>query len=426
MVINMFIKRNLMIFVNSTSKRLNHCRIHLQTAKSSISTVAEIRHTRSANAAATILSIGTSNPPNIMYQKEYPDFYFAVNNCQHMTDLKYKFERICEKSGIRKRHMYITEDLLKQNPLMCNYNASSLDSRQEILRREVPKLAATAAMQAIAEWGQSVDKITHLIFCTMSSVDMPGADYHLARLLDLPLSVNRFMLYHQGCYAGGTALRLAKDIAENNRGARVLVVCSEMTVSSFRGPTETHMGSMVAQALFGDGSGAVIIGTNPDPSTERPIFEILWASQTMLANSGEAIEGHLNQVGLHINLHKDVPKLLSRDIRKVLVEAFDVIGLDVLDWNSVFWVAHPGGPAILDELELELGLGSDKLIASRYVLSEFGNMSSACVLYILDEMRRRSFKEGKTTTGEGLKWGVLLGFGPGVTVETVVLRSVPI
>lgn len=64
--------------------------------------------------------------------------------------------------------------------------------------------------------------------------------------------------------------------------------------------------------------------------------------------------------------------------------------------------------------------------ATRYILNEYGNMSSACVLFILDEMRKRSLKEGSATTGEGLEWGVLFGFGPGLTVETVVLHSIPI
>jgi predicted naringenin-chalcone synthase len=77
-------------------------------------------------------------------------------------------------------------------------------------------------------------------------------------------------------------------------------------------------------------------------------------------------------------------------------------------------------------VEAKLQLEKEKLCATRHILSEYGNMSSACVLFILDEMRKRSAKEGKATTGEGLDWGVLFGFGPGLTVETVVLHSVPI
>lgn len=76
-------------------------------------------------------------------------------------------------------------------------------------------------------------------------------------------------------------------------------------------------------------------------------------------------------------------------------------------------------------MEAKLGLKPEKLRSTRQVLSDYGNMSSACVLFILDEMRKSSAKEGLSTTGEGLEWGVLFGFGPGLTVETVVLHSVP-
>jgi chalcone synthase len=96
----------------------------------------------------------------------------------------------------------------------------------------------------------------------------------------------------------------------------------------------------------------------------------------------------------------------------------------ISDWNSLFWIAHPGGPAILDQVEAKLQLQKEKMRATRYILNEYGNMSSACVLFILDEMRKRSLEEGNATTGEGLEWGVLFGFGPGLTVETVVLHSI--
>ncbi|BBN69243.1 Chalcone and stilbene synthase family protein [Prunus dulcis] len=90
---------------------------------------------------------------------------------------------------------------------------------------EVPKLGKEAALKAIEEWGLPISNITHLIFCTASCVDMPAADFQLVKLLGLDSSVNRFMIYQQGCFAGGTVLRLAKDVAENNPGARILVVC---------------------------------------------------------------------------------------------------------------------------------------------------------------------------------------------------------
>ncbi|CAA7396390.1 unnamed protein product [Spirodela intermedia] len=386
--------------------------------------IEEIRKAQRAEGPATVLAIGTATPPNVLYQDEYPDYYFRITNSEHLTDLKEKFKRMCDKSMIRKRYMHLNEEILKENPNMCAYMAPSLDARQDIVVVEVPRLGKEAAVKAIKEWGQPKSKITHVVFCTTSGVDMPGADYQLTKLLGLRPSVKRLMMYQQGCFAGGTVLRLAKDLAENNRGARVLVVCSEITAVTFRGPTDTHLDSLVGQALFGDGAAAVIVGADPDPATERPLFQLVSAAQTLLPDSQGAIDGHLREVGLTFHLLKDVPGLISKNIEKSLVEAFEPLGIK--DWNSIFWIAHPGGPAILDQVEEKLALKQEKMRATREVLKEYGNMSSACVLFILDEMRRKSAEEGKATTGEGLDWGVLFGFGPGLTVETVVLHSVPI
>jgi chalcone synthase len=187
---------------------------------------------------------------------------------------------------IKKRYIHLTEEILKENPNISTYEDPSLDARQDMLIKEVPKLGEKAASKAIKEWGRPKSEITHLIFCSTSGVDMPGADYQLIKILNLNPSTKKFMLYHQGCFAGGTVLRLAKDLAENNIGARVLVVCSEITsVVSFHGPDENHMDFLVAHVLFGDGASSVIVGSDPDTTIERPLFYIVSASETILPNS---------------------------------------------------------------------------------------------------------------------------------------------
>jgi len=198
--------------------------------------------------------------------------------------------------------MLLTEEMLKENPHMCDYNAPSLDTRQDILSTEVPTLGKEAAVKAINEWGQPMSGITHLIFSTTSGDDMPGADYQLTKLLGLESSVKRFMFYQQGCRAGGTVLRLANDIAENNHRSRVLVVCSEITsVICFRGPTETQMDSMMGRALFADGAGAVIVGADPEESIEKPIFHLVWTAQTIIRDSQGALLGQLREIGLSVH-----------------------------------------------------------------------------------------------------------------------------
>ncbi|KAL8158392.1 chalcone synthase 9-like [Apium graveolens] len=387
-------------------------------------TVNEFRKTQRAEGPATVLAIGTATPPNCLDQSTLPDIYFHVTNTEDKTGLmKEIFKRMCDKSGIKTRYLHFTEELLKDHPDFLDNITPSLDARLEILVNEVPKLGNGAATRAIKEWGQPKSKITHLIFCTTSGAHLPGADFRLAKLLGLCPSVKRYMMYQQGCFGGGTVLRLAKDLAENNKGARVLAVCCEMTVIGFRGPNGMPTDSLVAQVLFGDGAAAVIVGSDPVVGVENPLFEIVSAAQTFLPDSVDAISGQLRSIGLTYHIRREVPEMIAKNIGKSLVEAFQP--LEITDWNSIFWIAHPGGPAILDQIEKELSLKPDKLKSARTVLRDYGNMSSATVLFILDEMRNASAKDGKKTTGEGLDWGVLCSFGPGLTFETVVLHSVP-
>ncbi|KAG5234554.1 chalcone synthase [Salix suchowensis] len=377
--------------------------------------VDQIRKAQRARGPAMVLGIGTAVPVNCFYQADYPDYFFRVTKTENLTELKAKFKRICQKSMIKKRYMHLTEETIKGNPEIGTFMIPSLNVRQDIVLEEVPKLGKEAALKAIREWGQPMSKITHLVFCTTSGVHMPGADYQLAKLLGLSSSVKRLMLYQQGCYGGGTVLRVAKDLAENNAGARVLVVCSEITAITFHAPNEAQLGCLVGQALF-----------DPDTLAEKPIFQLVSAAQITIPDSEHAIEGHVRENGLVIHLSEDVPKLISDNVEAALREVVTPIGGVLSDWNSLFWAVHAGGRAILDGVEAKLKLNREKLGVTRHILSEYGNVASACVLFVLDEMRERSFKEGKATTGEGLEWGVLIGLGPGLTMETLVLHSVPV
>ncbi|KAJ0507526.1 putative chalcone synthase [Helianthus annuus] len=131
--------------------------------------VETIRETQRAQGLATILAIGTATP----------------------------FNCVIDKTMIKKRFMILSEEFLKKNPNMCEYMSPSLNTRQDLLITAVPKLGGEAAIKAIKEWGVSKSKITHLIFCTTSGLDMPGADLQLTKLLGLSPLVKRLMIYQQ-------------------------------------------------------------------------------------------------------------------------------------------------------------------------------------------------------------------------------------
>ena len=317
--------------------------------------------------------------------------------------------------------MHLSEQIIKQKPDMWSYGASSLSDRLAIMNKETPKLGEKAALNAIKEWGQPKSKITHLVFCTSTSLHMPCADYQLANLLRLEPTVKRVMLCLQGCIGGGTALRIAKDLAENNKDARVLIVCSEIMSLTFCKPQSECLESL---ALYGDGAAAVIVGSDPNTPIERPLFELFSTSQMIIPNTESKIQGHVREMGLVISMAQDLPTKVSDNIKKCIPVAC-VPNPRITEWNSLFYIVHPSGPAILDKIEEKLELRKEKLKMSRDVLREYGNTVSSSVFFVMDKMRKESKEKNKSTADEGLEWGVLFALGPGVTVETVVLRSFP-
>ncbi|MCO5555270.1 hypothetical protein L7F22_008815 [Adiantum nelumboides] len=222
-----------------------------------------VEHATPHENHACILAIARAVPPYKVIQQNYADFYFNVTNCQHMTRLKLKMQRICERSKVETRHSIMTEEFLRQYPELYTPGTPSLELRHRLLAEEVPRLAAQAAEEALREWGRPAHHITHLVVVTLSGVAIPGADVRLVQLLGLRPCVRRVMLYMLGCYAGVTALRVAKDLAENNPGSRVLVCCSELSATTFRAPHEFSPYNLVSAALFGDGAAALIIGAQP-------------------------------------------------------------------------------------------------------------------------------------------------------------------
>ncbi|KAM7272065.1 hypothetical protein ACFE04_031279 [Oxalis oulophora] len=372
--------------------------------------------------AAAILAIATANPTNCQDQASFPDFIFRVTNREDKTELKEKMQRICDRSGIKKRYLHISEEIFKAHPNIYENGAASYDTRQALMLPDVAQLGKEAALKAIKEWGQPISKITHLVCTTATGIEMPGLDYQLTKLLNLSPTVQRYMYYQQGCYSGAAALRSAKDLAENNPGSRVLVVCSELlSTMFFHGPMENELDHLVGNVIFGDGAASVIVGAHPDLSIERPIFQMESARQMLIPDSDGVLGANLREMGATYYITPKVPILVGNNVEANLKDSFSHIGIS--DWNSLFYIVHPGGPAILNKVTEKLSLKEGKLKASFQVLSDYGNMGGPSVIFAMNEMRQRAFQEGNSTTGDGKQWGVLIGLGPGVTMETIVLRS---
>uniref|UniRef100_A0A804P0J5 Chalcone/stilbene synthase N-terminal domain-containing protein n=1 Tax=Zea mays TaxID=4577 RepID=A0A804P0J5_MAIZE len=259
---------------------------------------------RNGGGPACVLGVGTANPANCVQQDEYTDWYFRITKSDHLTDTKATMKKMCEKMMVKQRYLQVNEELFSEHPELLDPTAPSLEAKLAIVASAMPRLVAAAAEKAIAEWGRPAGDITHLIFATSSSAQLPHIDLRIASLLGLSSTVQRTVIGFHACTGSSAALRIAKDIAENNRGARVLVACADMwsVVDSYTVPNEAHRYGIIGHAIFGDGAGAVVVGSRPQEPVERPIFEMVSASQATVPRSERAVAAELTNCGLEYRL----------------------------------------------------------------------------------------------------------------------------
>lgn len=309
----------------------------------------------------------------------------------------------------------MSKEILDKYPELATEGSPTIKQRLDIANTAVLEMAVEASHACMAEWKRPAGDITHIVYVSSSEIRLPGGDLYLANQLGLRSNVGRVMLYFLGCYGGVTGLRVAKDIAENNPGSRVLLTTSETTILGFRPPNMARPYDLVGAALFGDGAAAVVIGADPVDGMETPFMELDYAVQQFLPGTHDIIDGRISEEGINFKLGRDLPLMIEGHIegfcRMLMAEA----GLK--DFNELFWAVHPGGPAILNRLERSLGLRPEKLQCSRRALMDYGNASSNTVFYVMDYMREELRREG------GQEWGLVLAFGPGITFEGILVRS---
>ncbi|KAK4477157.1 hypothetical protein RD792_016370 [Penstemon davidsonii] len=366
---------------------------------------------------ATILALGKAFPHQLVMQEFLVDGYFRNTNCDDL-DLKEKLTRLCKTTTVKTRYVVMSEEILKKYPELAIEGLPTVKQRLDICNSAVTEMAIDASQSCIKKWGRPVSDITHLVYVSSSEARLPGGDLYLAKGLGLKPNTQRVMVYFSGCSGGVAGLRVAKDIAENNPGSRVLLATSETTIIGFKPPSVHRPYDLVGVALFGDGAGAMVIGSNPDLNIEKPLFELHTAIQHFLPNTEKIIDGKLTEEGISFKLERELPQIIEDNIQDFCNELMGFGSFSKNDYNKLFWAVHPGGPAILNRLEKKLELLPEKLRASRKALADYGNASSNTIVYVLEYM----LEEGKN----GNEWGLVLAFGPGITFEGILARNLTV
>ncbi|MBP2690183.1 MAG: chalcone and stilbene synthase domain protein, partial [Deltaproteobacteria bacterium] len=172
--------------------------------------------------------------------------------------------------------------------------------------------------------------------------------------------------------------------------------------------------SLLANSLFADGAGAAIVSAR-EPGPGTPAYRMAGFRSALVPAGEQDMAWRIGDQGFDIALSSYVPKLIGSNIRELVGPALAAGGLSLSDIGT--WAVHPGGKAIIDQVQRTLGLSDDQVGASREVLRLRGNMSSATILFVLEEILKRP-------AGKGRERVCAVAFGPGLTVETAILEAI--
>jgi alpha-pyrone synthase len=372
----------------------------------------------------TILeAIATANPPFELAQDQALAFMSQLEGIS--PGLHDRATSIYAKSAIDTRYTCI-HDYLTIPPNFTFYPNNwhlepppSTFERNQLYQTYAAKIAQSAAEQVIQQSDLDPITLTHLIVVTCTGFTAPGLDVHLVQQLGLRKNIDRTLIGFMGCYAAFNGLKTAHAICQSNSRAKVLLVCVELCTLHFQ--ADDSLESVVINAIFGDGAAAAILSAQ---SNSEAIGQLAYIDgySLLLPDSLDLMSWTIGNTGFLMQLSNQVPKMIKQHLPNYLADLFGRNDLNQSDID--FWAIHPGGRQILDQIQTLLALQPNALADSYEVLRQYGNMSSCTILFILK--RLLASHQAGLSQNQGLRQGVALAFGPGLTIEGCLFQQVGI
>ncbi len=313
-------------------------------------------------------------------------------------------ERFFERVGVHERHLALPADRYA--------DLAGLEQRTRAWLEVATDLGEEALRRALDECGLSAADVGELVTTTVTGVAVPSLDARLMNRLPFAPELRRVPLFGLGC-AGGAAGVARVDDYLRAFPDRVAALLSVELCSLTLQPGDFSIANLVSSGLFGDGAAAVIAVGAEHPLAATAAPAVLASRSRFFPNTERVMGWDVVDQGFRVVLSTDVPVIAREHVPDVVRGFLDDHGLGVDDVET--WVTHPGGPKVMDSLEEGLALPTGTLDPSREALARMGNLSSASILFLLDEFRRRR----RPAAGAH---GVMLAMGPAFAAELVLLR----
>lgn len=360
-----------------------------------------------------IVAIGTANPPYQRSQMELSELISSISNLS-MSEKKL-LKSVYRATGIEKRHSVLkdickTEEEFTFFPNDRNASFPSTAQRMEIYKDNALNLALAAINDCFSQL-DNFDKqaITHVITVSCTGMYAPGLDIEIVQQLKLNNHTQRSAINFMGCYGAFNGIKVANAFCQSDPNAKVLVVCVELCSIHFQKTTD--LTNLISNAIFSDGAAAIIIESNP---VRKQWLSLESFFCSLLPQSEKEMTWHIGNQGFDMILSAYVPDMIKIGISSFVSQLLEKTKWAISDIN--FFAIHPGGKKILEVCETSLNITKDDNRFSYDVMKNYGNMSSATVLFVL-----RAIWNNLQSTDCG-KNIFSCAFGPGLTLESMLLQ----
>jgi alkylresorcinol/alkylpyrone synthase len=354
-----------------------------------------------------IAGVATALPPNVVAQSDARAFIERLFGNELGREAG-PLLAVFDNSGIETRHACMPLEWYAEPHDFKESNARYVEQAE--------RLAREAALEALDRAGFTPRDVTHLLFVSSTGIATPGIDARLAGSLGFASDVRRVPIWGLGCAGGASGLARAAEFARADPNAVVLLIALELCTLAFQ-RRETDARSIVASALFSDGAAAcVVTGTahaaRPAGPGASVALEITAAGSHLWPDTLDIMGWTVDGDGLHVVFSRDIPTFVRRQVRDDLDRFLASRRLTRADVTH--YVAHPGGPKVLDAYARAFEIEPARLDRARDVLRRCGNMSSPTCLFVL-ESAIADFAAGDRA--------LVLALGPGFASEYVVLEA---
>jgi len=352
---------------------------------------------------ARIAAVASALPENRYTQNEITDVIAPMISAVPATQAVLR--RLHAASRVDTRHMVL--------PLQSYTEATSFTVRNADFVRLATDLCERALTDALQLAGLAATDVDYLMFTSVTGVSAPSVDALLIARMGLRPDVKRVPMYGLGCVAGAAGIARVDDYLVGHPDEVGVLLAVELCSLTFQ-PGDDSVGNLVATGLFGDGAAAVVmVGGDRASRTGVTGPDVVDTASRVYPESQEVIGFTAGETGFRIQLTAQVAELIEEHFEGDVLDLLAPHRLNVAEIDR--WIAHPGGPRVLEAFDAALALRPGTLDASWASLAAVGNLSSVSVLHVLEQ----ELRDHPSAPGEH---GLLFALGPGVSAELVLLE----